>query len=100
MMILKKIHKEYIEISKREIRSNILENFTWGLLGSTIVVFIALRIDIAVLLAYVTYYFFVGKIINRPKYTSSLGKFIVFPIPAALGAFTGYQISYLVSNLL
>ena len=99
-MILKKIHKEYRETSKREIRNNVLENFTWGLLGSTIVVFIALRIDIAVLLAYMTYYFFVGKVVNRPKYVTSLGKFIVFPVPAALGAFTGYKIAYIVSNLL
>lgn len=98
--ILKRIHNEYRETPKKEIRSNALENFTWGLLGSTIVVFITLRIDIAVLLAYMTYYFFVGKVVNRPKYVTSLGKFIVFPVPAALGAFTGYKISYIVSNLL
>jgi len=99
-MSLKKMHKEYRETSRGEIRNAVLENFTYGLLGSIIVVFIALRIDIAVLLAYITYYFFVGKVVNRPKYVTSLGKFIVFPIPAALGAFTGYKIAYIVSNLL
>ena len=99
-MSLKKMHKEYRETPKNEIRNAIFENFTYGLLGSIIVVFIALRIDIAVLLAYMTYYFFVGKVVNRPKYVTSLGKFIVFPIPAALGAFTGYKIAYIVSNLL
>ena len=99
-MILKKMHKEYKETPKEEIRTDALENFIWGLLGSTIVVFITLRIDIAVLLAYMTYYFFVGRVVNRPKYVTSLGKFIVFPVPAALGAFTGYKIAYMVSQLL
>ncbi len=35
-----------------------------------------------------------GKIVNRPKYVTDLGKMIVFPIPSALGAFTGYKLSY------
>jgi hypothetical protein len=35
-----------------------------------------------------------GRIVNRPKYVTELGKLIVFPIPSALGAFTGYKLSY------
>ena len=99
-MSLKKMHKEYRETSKGEIRNAVLENFTYGLLGSIIVVFIALRIDIAVLLAYMTYYFFVGKVVNRPKYVTSLGKFIVFPVPTALGAFAGYKLVNLIVQYL
>ena len=57
-------------------------------------VFIATRTDIAVLLGYITYYFFMGTIVNRPKYVTSLGKLIVFPIPSAAGAFIGYKLSY------
>ena len=51
--------------------------------------------DMAVLIGYMTYYFFVGKFINRPKYVTDLGKLIVSPIPSALGAFTGYKLSLL-----
>jgi len=65
----------------------------YGFLGSIIVVFIANRIDMAVLLGYLCYYFFVGKVINRPKYVTSLGKFILFPIPTAIGAFIGYKLA-------
>lgn len=99
-MSLKKIQKEYRETPNREIWQGVLENATYGFLGSIIVVFIANRIDIAVLIGYMSYYFFVGKVINRPKYVTSLGKFIVFPVPTALGAFTGYKLAYLISSYL
>ena len=49
--------------------------------------------DMAVLLAYLAYYFFLGKVVNRPKYVTSLGNFIVFPIPTSIGAFVGYKIA-------
>ena len=96
-MSLKKIRKEYHETPKQEIIQAAIENAIYGLLGSIIVVFIANRIDIAVLLGYMTYYFYVGKVINRPKYVTSLGKFIMFPVPTALGAFTGYKVAGLLS---
>ena len=97
-MSLKNIKKEYRETKPSEIRNAVLENFIYGLLGSILVVFIAERVDILVLVGYMTYYFYVGKVINRPKYVTSLGKFIVFPVPTALGAFTGYKLAYLLST--
>jgi hypothetical protein len=99
-MSLKKIKKEYRETSPGEIRQAILENSVYGFLGSILVVFIAQRMDIAVLIGYMTYYFYVGKVINRPKYVTSLGKFIIFPVPTALGAFIGYKLAYILSSLL
>jgi len=70
------------------------DNFIFGFLGAILVVFIATRIDLAVLLGYLAYYAFMGRIVNRPKYVTDLGKLIVFPIPSALGAFVGYKLSY------
>ena len=99
-MSLKNIKKEYRETPKREIKGAILENFVYGLLGSILVVFIVSRVDILVLLGYMTYYFYVGKVINRSKYVTSLGKFIIFPVPTALGAFTGYKLAYLLSHFM
>lgn len=99
-MSLNKIKKEYRETSTKEIWEAIIENTTYGFLGSIIVVFIANRVDIAVLIGYMTYYFFVGKVINRPKYVTSLGKFIIFPVPTAIGAFTGYKIAQWISTFL
>ena len=65
-----------------------------------VVVAITVKIDVAVLIAYMLYYFFVGKVINRPKYVTSLGKFIVFPVPTALGAFIGYKIAPILINVI
>ncbi len=99
-MSLKKIQKEYRETPVMEIATAVLENFVYGFLGSVLVVFISERVDIMVLIGYLIYYFFLSKIVNRPKYVTSLGKFIVFPVPAALGAFTGYELAYILSQTL
>lgn len=91
---IQKIVKEYKDATFREIFEGVRDNFTFGFIGATLVVFIATRTDLAVLLGYITYYFYMGKIVNRPKYVTDLGRMIVFPIPSALGAFSGYKISY------
>lgn len=97
---IKKIQKEYKETPKKEIVQAVIENFIFGLLGSIIVVFVASKIDIAVFASYIAYFFFVGKVVNRPKYVTSLGKFIVFPTSAALGAFTGYKLAQIIVPIL
>jgi len=94
-----KIVKEYKEATHMEIFHGVRDNFIFGFLGATIVVFISTRTDIMVLLGYLTYYFFMGRIVNRPKYVTDLGKLIVFPIPSALGAFAGYKLSYILQNI-
>lgn len=92
---VRKIIKEYKEATTREIWEGVRDNFTFGFIGATLVVFIATRADIAVLLGYLIYYNFMGTIVNRPKYVTDLGKLIVFPFPSALGAFAGYKLSYI-----
>lgn len=95
----KKIYKEWKDASSMEVYEGIRDNFLFGLLGATLVVFIATRTDIAVLIGYIVYYFYMGKIVNRPKYVTDLGKLIVFPIPSALGAFSGYKLSYILLQI-
>jgi hypothetical protein len=97
---IQKIVKEYKDATPLEIWEGFRDNFIFGFLGATLVVFIATKTDIAVLVGYLTYYFFMGKIVNRPKYVTDLGKMIVFPIPSALGAFTGYKLSYVLLELI
>lgn len=97
---LEKIVKEYKDATTSEIWEGVRDNFTFGFIGATIVVFIATRADFAVLLGYLSYYFFMGKIVNRPKYVTDLGRMIVFPIPSALGAFAGYKLSYYLLHLI
>lgn len=90
----KRIYVEYKNATNQEIWEGFRDNFTFGFLGAILVVFIATRTDLAVLLGYLAYYAFMGRIVNRPKYVTELGKLIVFPIPSALGAFVGYKLSY------
>lgn len=95
-----RIIKEYNQATGYEIWEGIRDNFIFGFLGATVVVFISTKVDVAVLIGYVLYYYQLGRIQNRPRYVTSLGKLIVFPIPSALGAFTGYKLSYLIQSLI
>jgi hypothetical protein len=98
---MKKLKKEFKEASPQELwLDGVLYNFIYGMLGATVVVTITLGLDLAVLIAYLSYYFFLGRIVNRPKYVTSLGKFIIFPVPTAIGAFIGYKLGPLLINLL
>jgi hypothetical protein len=97
---IQKIVKEYKNATIKEIWEGVRDNFTFGFLGAMLVVFIATRVDIAVLVGYLVYYAYMGRIVNRPKYVTDLGKLIVFPIPSALGAFTGYKLSYIIHQYL
>ena len=92
---VRKIVKEYKSATAKEIWEGVRDNFLFAFIGATLVVFIATKTDIAVLLGYLVYYGFMGRILNRPKYVTDLGRLIVFPIPSALGAFTGYKLSYI-----
>lgn len=96
----KKIVKEWKDASSFEVYEGLRDNFIFGFLGAMLVVFIATRADIAVFIGYLVYYFFMGKIVNRPKYVTDFGQLIVFPIPSALGAFTGYKLSYLLLQMI
>ena len=95
-----KIVKEYKSATKQEIWEGVRDNFTFGFLGAILVVFISTRTDLAVLFGYLIYYSYMGRIVNRPKYVTDLGKLIVFPIPSAIGAFTGYKLSYLLIHFI
>ena len=97
---IRKIVKEYKTASRLEIFEGVRDNFIFGFLGAMLVVFIATRTDIAVFTGYLIYYSFMGKIVNRPKYVTNLGKLIVFPIPSSLGAFTGYKLSYIILQMI
>lgn len=97
---VKKIVKEYKNATAKEIWEGVRDNFTFGFIGATLVVFIATKTDIAVLLGYLAYYSYMGTIVNRPKYVTDLGKLIVFPIPSALGAFAGYKLSYILLHFI
>jgi hypothetical protein len=97
---LKEFAKDYQEASPKEFWiDGVLYNSVYGFLGAIIIVSVSTRMDMAVLLSYLLYYFFLGKVVNRPKYVTDLGKFIVFPVPTALGAFIGYKLAPLLIGM-
>lgn len=83
-----------------ELTTESLINFFWGFVGNSIVVFMAKEIDIAVLINFFLYYLLISYVVNRAKYTTRLGKFIILPVSAALGAFAGYKVAQLISMYL
>ena len=95
----KKIIKEWKDATSREIVEAIIDNALYGFLTAVVVVAVAMKIDVAVLFAYVVYFSYVGKIINRPKYITDLGKIVIFPFSSAFGAFVGYKLSQWVLEL-
>ncbi len=95
-----RIIKEWNEATFYEVFEGIRDNFLFGFLGATIIVFISTRTDLMVLFGYISYYYMLGRIQNRPRYVTELGRLIVFPIPSALGAFTGYKLSYVLQAIL
>jgi len=98
---LSTIVDDYNSSSPKEVWiEGVLYNFLYGFLGAVVIVAVSLRIDMAVLISYMIFYFFSGKIVNRPKYVTDLGKFIVFPVPTALGAYFGYKVSPFIIHFL
>ena len=95
-----KMVKEWKECGPKEVWEGVRDNFIFGFLGATIIVFVSTNTDVMVLIGYLSYYYMLGRIQNRPRYVTDLGKMIVFPIPSALGAFTGYKLSLILQSLL
>jgi hypothetical protein len=95
-----KMVKEWKECGPKEVFEGVRDNFIFGFLGATIIVFVSTNTDIMVLIGYLSYYYMLGRIQNRPRYVTDLGKMIVFPIPSALGAFTGYKLSLIIQGWL
>jgi len=75
-------------------------NFMWGFLGNSIVVFVTKELDFLVLINYIAYYILISYIVNRKKYETMLGKFIVLPGSAAIGAFTGYKLAQAITSVI
>jgi hypothetical protein len=57
-------------------------------------------IDFMVFMNFIFYYILISYIVNRDKYQTRLGKFIILPGSAAIGAYTGYKMAQYISFLL
>jgi hypothetical protein len=86
--------------SPRELITESLINFFWGFFGNSIILFMAKEIDLAVFINFLLYYGIISYIVNRAKYETKFGKFIILPGSAAVGAFAGYKVAKYISTLI
>ena len=86
--------------SIKELTIETLINFSWGFFGNSIIVFMAKEIDVAVFINFLLYYVMISYIVNREKYKTRLGKFVVLPLSASMGAFVGYKVAQFISHLI
>jgi hypothetical protein len=96
----KEINIAGVRTTPSELLKEFLINFSWGFTGNSMVVFISREIDLAVFVNFVVYYILISYIVNREKYKTRFGKFIVQPVSAAMGAFVGYKLAQIVSLFL
>ena len=62
--------------------------------------FIVSRNDFGIFLAFLMYAYMLSYILNRDKYESKLGRYILMPLPYTLGAFTAIKLGYIIVELI
>ena len=87
-------------ISANELVRESSINFLWGFIGNSIIVFMAREIDFAVAVNFVMYYLLMSYVVNREKYKTRVGKFVIMPVFASMGAFIGYKFAQILSKLI
>lgn len=75
-------------------------NFLWGFSANVVTPFIASRMDWAVGISFFWYYFLISYVLNRDKYETKLGKYLVMPVSAAIGAYASYKVGYAIIDWL
>ena len=88
------------ETSLKELVFEFIINFIYGFAANIMVPFIILKSDIGILLSFGLYYYMLSYILNRDKYESKLGRYILMPVPCILGAFTAIKIGYIIAKLI
>ena len=88
------------DTSLKELMFEFVINFIYAFAGNVMVPFIILKSDAGILLSFGLYYFMLSYILNRDKYESKLGRYILMPVPCILGAFTAIKIGYIIAKLI
>lgn len=87
------------DTSPMELIKEFFINYFYGFAGNSITVFVMKELDAAVFVNFILFYLFLSFIVNRKRYETYLGKFIVLPGAAAMGAFSGYKLALWISTI-
>lgn len=84
----------------KELTLEFFINFIYAFAANVMVPFIILKSDIGILISFGLYYFMLSYILNRDKYESKLGRYLLMPIPCILGAFIAIKVGYILAKIL
>lgn len=88
------------ETTVKELLQHIVVNFLYGFLNGLVIAAVVIGSAWLIAVAYISLKQVESKVLNRNKYTSTLGKNIIFPIPSTLGFLLGWWISTIIKNSL
>lgn len=87
------------ETTPKELVFEFFINFLYAYVANVTTPFIVQKYDMGVFVGFFIYYYFLSYILNRDKYESKFGRYILLPVPCVLGAFASYKTGYLIFNL-
>lgn len=88
------------ETTLKELAMEFLINFIYAFAANIMVPFIVLKSDIGIFVSFLLYAYMLSYILNRDKYESKLGRYILMPLPYTLGAFTAIKVGYILAKLI
>lgn len=83
---------KYFRDNKIDIWNACWQNYLYGFSGWMIPVAVNLSNTYIIATVAFLFYSFLSKIINRDKYTTNLGKYVFFPVPATFGAISAFYL--------
>lgn len=86
------------ETTPKELLQECIINFCYAFAANIMTPFIVAKHDLGIFISFFLYYYLLSYILNRDKYESKLGRYILLPVPCIFGAFTAIKIGYLLIN--
>lgn len=93
IVVVRKIRVYDAHTSIHELSGEVALNFAWGFAANFITPFIMAKADLGVFFGFLWYYVLMSYILSRKPYDTKLGRYIVRPIPATLGAYLSYKMA-------
>lgn len=92
----KKIKVYDAETTYKEIVFESIINFLYAYVANVTTPFIVRKYDWGVFFGFLFYFYFLSYIINRDKYNTKFGRYVLMPLPCVLGAFVAYKTGFLI----
>ena len=83
----------------KEMTKESLINFSYAFIANISTPFIVMKYDVGVLFSFMIYYFFLSYILNRDKYETKLGRYVLMPFPCILGAYVAIKLGYVLAEM-